>query len=317
MKDFWNNLPKPIIALAPMAGINNIAFRIICKKQGADVVYSEMISADGLYYQGKKTLTLLKISAEEKPVVIQLFGKDPAKFPQAVKVAEKLGASGIDINFGCPAKRVISHGGGINLMRDLNLCHKIVKAALDNTELPVSVKLRSSINIQGKKITALDFLKKISDLPISAVMIHGRSYEQGFLGEINYKIIKDARKYFKGIILANGGITTPEKAFKALKEAKADGLGLARGTYGRPWLFQQIKDYLQTKKFTEPSWPQKKKIILKQAELALKHQKQHGLIELRKHLLWYVKCLPYATDLRKELVKVKTIQDIKKILSKI
>ncbi len=317
MNNFWTKLKKPILALAPMAGITNSAFRLICKKQGVAVVYSEMTSADGLYFQGKKTLAMLKFDKREQPLIIQLFGKDPNKFPKAAKLVEQAKASGIDINFGCPARRVIQHGGGVTLMRNLEQCYQIIQAVTENTKLPVSVKIRSSINDGYKKLTALDFLKKIANLPVSCVMIHGRTYEQGFVGPIDYQIISDARKYFKGIILANGGITSPKTAQELLKKTKADGIGIARGIYGQPWLFRQIKDYLTQGKYEELTWSQKKKIILEHAKLAFKLGNDQGIIELRKHLLWYVKGLSRARSLRQGLVRVKTIEEIKTILANI
>lgn len=317
MKNFWLKLKTPILALAPMAGITDSAFRQICKKSGADVVYSEMTSADGLFYHGKKTLELLKFEKKEQPLVIQLFGKDPVKFGLAAKLVEQAGPNGIDINFGCPARKVVAHGGGATLLRDLDLCHQIIKATIDNTKSPVSVKVRISINYKGQKITVFDFLKKMADLPISAIMIHGRTYEQGFNGEIDCQTIKEARKYFTGVILANGGINTPEEAKNILTKTAADGLGLARGVYGRPWLFKQIKDYLIKGLYSEPNWTAKKKIILDHAKLVFKAKGQHGLLEFRKHLLWYVKGLPEAKCLRSELVKIETVEEIKDVLKKI
>jgi len=318
MNSFWTKLNKPIIALAPMAGITDSAFRQLCKTQGADVVYSEMTSADGLRFKGKKTLEMLKFDQSEQPLIIQLFGKDPAKFSLAAKLVQESGAAGIDINFGCPAKKVVGHGGGVTLMRDLDLCHEIIKQTIEGANLPVSVKLRTSIQTKiGKKVTVIDFLKKMNDLPISAIMIHGRSYEQGFAGKIDYAIIKKAKKYFPGIILANGGINTPADAQKVLKKTQADGLGIGRGIYGQPWLFKQIKDYLANGKFNEPAWLEKKQIILKHAMHALNAKNQYGIIELRKHLLWYVKGLSNAKELRNDLVRVETVEDIKNIFSKL
>jgi nifR3 family TIM-barrel protein len=312
--NFWQKLEKPVLALAPIAGVTDSAFRQICRQCGATVVYSEMTSAEGLYYKSKKTLEMLKFDRAEQPLVIQLFGKDPTKFSRAAKIVEKSGASGLDINFGCPARRVVQHGGGVTLMRNLELCYQIIQAVTENTKLPVSVKIRSSINYKNSKITALDFLKKIAKLPVAGVMIHGRSYEQGFSGEIDFAMIKDARKYFNGIILANGGIHSPEDAQQLLEKTGADGVGLARGVYGKPWLFKQINDYLANGQYSEPTWPEKKKIILNHAQLTKKTKGSRGLIELRKHLLWYVKGLSEAKKYRAELVKVKTIDDIKCVL---
>jgi len=317
MKNFWNNLTKPILTLAPMAGVTDSAFRLICRKQGADVVYSEMISADGLHFNGKKTLAMLAHDKKEHPLVIQLFGKRPEMFARAAELVEKSGASGIDINFGCPAKKVVAHGGGATLMKDLNLCHEIIKTAIINAKLPVSIKIRTSINDSHKKITAIDFFKKMTDLPISCVMIHGRTYEQSFSGPIDYQMIKEARKYFKGLILANGGINEPADAKELLDKTKADGLGLARGLYGRPWLFKEIKNFLATGKLIELTWTQKKKIILEHAKYAFKFNGNFGIIELRKHLLWYVKGLTEAKKYRAELVKMETVDDIGKVLKTI
>lgn len=318
MHNFWSKLKKPIIALAPMAGITDSAWRRICRQQGADVVYSEMTSVDGLFYKSKKTLALLKFYHDEKPLVIQLFGKDPKKFGQAVKLIERAGADGIDINFGCPAKKVVTHGGGVTLMRDLDLCYEIIKQTIINTQLPVSVKIRTAINSRAiKKVTALDFLKSVANLPLAAVMIHGRSYEQGFSGPIDYQMILQAKKYFKGIILANGGVVSPETARELLLKTQADGLGIARGCLGNPWIFQQIKDYLINNKFSDITWTAKKKIILNHAKLAFKTKGQHGLIELRKHLLWYVKGIANAKDYRQKLVRVEKMSEIKNILNEI
>jgi nifR3 family TIM-barrel protein len=321
-------LRKPILALAPMAGITDPGFCTICRKNGADVVYTEMISADGLHHDSKKTLEMLKILPREKPVIVQLFGKNPEKFVRATKIVTKLGFSGIDINFGCPAKKVAGHGGGATLMRDLNLCYDIIKSVCDNTDLPVSIKVRTSIksesiknknlNTKTKKkiITSLDLIKKIKDLRVSAIMIHGRSYEQGFNGEIDYNYIKNIKKYFKGIILANGNIYTPEKAKETIQKTKVQGLGIARGVYGKPWIFQQIKDYLEKGKYKEKSWTQIKKIALEHAKLNYKVKNNYGLIEMRKHLLFYTKTQKNAKEMRRELVSVKTIKDIEKIFKK-
>ncbi|MDD3284432.1 MAG: tRNA-dihydrouridine synthase [Patescibacteria group bacterium] len=327
-KNFWLSLRKPILALAPMAGITDSAYCTICRKNGADVVYTEMISADGLNYNSKKTGNMLKILKGEKPVVVQLFGKDPEKFVRATQIVTKLGFSGIDINFGCPAKKVAGHGGGATLMRDLNLCYKIIKSVCDNTDLPVSIKVRKSITANSCKIkklkvesnkeiiTSLDLIKKIKNLRISTIMIHSRTYEQGFSGEIDYNYIKNVRKHFKGIILANGNINTPEMAKKTLELTGADGIGIARGVYGKPWIFKQCKDYLETNKYKEKTWAQIKKIALTHAKLNFEIKSDYGIVEMRKHLLFYTKNQKFAKEMRRELVNVKTISEIKKVFDK-
>ncbi|MEI6627495.1 MAG: tRNA-dihydrouridine synthase family protein, partial [bacterium] len=249
-KNFWQKIKKPILALAPMAGVTDSAFRQICKKYGADVVYTEMVSADGLYYDSKKTLEFLRFAKAEQPVVIQLFGKHPEKFTKAAQLAEKAGFAGIDINFGCPAKKVAGHGGGVTLMRDLPKCREIIEAVLAGTKLPVSIKIRASIKKGKETVTALDFLQTIKDLPIAAIMFHGRSYEVPFSGDPDYEMIKKAKVLCPHIpLLGNGGVNSPEDAKKMLDLSGCDGFGLARGLYGKPWLFDLIKDYLKAGKY--------------------------------------------------------------------
>lgn len=306
MKNFWQKIKKPILVLAPMAGYTDSAFRLLCREHSADVVYTEMVSADALFHDAQKTLDMLKFNKKEQPVVCQLFGKNPATYAKACQIVERAGFSGIDINFGCPARKVVKHGGGVTLMKDLNKCHEIIKTVITSTKLPVSVKIRKSIG----KITALDFLKKMQDLNITTVMIHGRTYEKPFVGEIDYQIIKDARKYFKGIIIANGGINTLADAKKTLILTQADGLGLARGILGKPWLFQEI----QKNKNIIISESKIKKIAIHHAQLLYKTKGQTGMFEIRKFLAMYVKGWPNAAELRAKLVLVNSVAEVKKIL---
>jgi len=317
MNNFWNKFEKPILALAPMAGVSDSSFRLICRHLGADVVYTEMVSADALYYDSKKTLAMLDFDKKERPIVCQIFGKRPETFPRAAKLVEEAGFNGIDLNFGCPAKKVVAHGGGVTLMRDLKKCHELIKAVIDNTKLPVSVKIRTQID----KVTAIDFVNAVKDLPISAIMIHGRGFKDPFNSPIDFEMIKRVKKNFSGIVLGNGGINQPQDAKIMLEKTGVDGLGLARGLYGRPWLFQQIKDYLSTGDYLKYDPNVKsdlkmiKKIIIRQAKAAYKAKGDHGVVEMRKHLSWYVRGWSNASELRQELVRVKTIQKIDNILN--
>ena len=300
---------QPILVLAPMAGITDSAFRQICKKFGADLVYTEMISADALHHDNARTLEMLKFSKKEKPVVCQLFGSKIEKFPKACKIVEQAGFDGIDLNFGCPVKKIAKQGSGVTLMKDLNKCKDIISTVIKSTKLPVSVKTRKSIG----KTTVIDFIKKIKPLDIKTIMIHGRSYEKPFAGEIDFEIIKQATKKFKGIVLANGGINTSEDAIKALEKTGAHGIGLARGVFGRPWLFQEIKQTLgviETSSIT--TLQQKKKIILQHARLS-----KNDLLSFRKHLLAYTKGWPNSRKLREQLMHASSISEIEKILNNV
>jgi len=311
MKNFWQKLKKPIIALAPMAGITDSAFRQICKKYGADVVYSEMISVDALAHNSQKTLAMLKFSKKEKPIVIQLFGKKPELFARAAKLVEQKGADGVDINFGCPAHKVFKGGGGASLMKDLDLCYEIIRVTCSAVKIPVSIKIRSSVG----KVTALDLVKKIKSLPVAAMMIHGRSYAQGFSGEIDLAMIKKVKENFSGLVLGNGGIINPLRAKEMLDKTGVDGIGLAQGVLGKPWLFKQVKDYLKTGKFKEFNLAQIKKTALEHAALNYKLKGKQGILEMRKHLAWYFKGFPGASDLRQKLIRVNSLKEIKEILN--
>jgi tRNA-dihydrouridine synthase B len=317
-KSFWTKIKKPILALAPLAGISDSAFRQTCQSFGADVLYSEMTSIDGLYYDGKNTIALLARGKKEKPVVLQLFGKRPELVEKAVARVEEAGFDGIDINFGCPAKKVVAHEGGVTLLRDLNLCHELVQAVCEATKLPVSVKTRVSINSKDgkKKITVFDFLDKIKKLPVAAIMIHGRTYEQGFSGEVDYEAMRKVKAAFKGIVLGNGGLNSPEDVDLMINKTGVDGVGLARGLYGKPWLFKQVKDYLENGEYKEFTLAQIKKAALKHAEFDLAMKGDFGLVEMRKHLCWYFRGFPNASEWRQRLVTFKTLDELNEIFKK-
>lgn len=344
MKNFWQEINKPILALAPMAGVTDIAFRNMCKRFGADVIYTEFASSEALVYKSKKTFAMIRFTEKEKPVVVQIFGKSPEIMARAAKICEDLGFDGIDINFGCPAYKVVKHGGGVNLMRNPKLCQEITQAVIEAVKIPVSIKIRSSIKkdlTSAKKIerkavpelspdfhdqtdcgpandldsvTAVELIREINKKPPAAIMIHARSYERPFDGYPQVGIVKKIRKIYSGILLHNGGVYTPEIAKKLLKEAEADGLGIARGAWGKPWLFQQIKDYLKTGKYTLYSEKEIKEFILQHAKIALEEKGERGLIELRKHLAWYVKGWSGAKKLRDKLVRTSSLDEIKNIL---
>ena len=291
-----------------MAGYTDSAFRLLCRESGADVVYSEMISVDALYHNNKKTLAMLKFNSKECPIVFQLFGTDPAKFASATKtINQKFKTKnkiGLDINFGCPAPKVAKNGAGAALMDELDKSYQIVKSACDHSVFPVSIKIRAGV----KNITALDFIEKIKNLPWTAVMIHGRTLKQGFVGDIDCGLIKKIKKIVPDkIVLANGGINTLEDAKKILTQTNVDGLGLARGVIGNPWLFQEIKK----DKIIAISPANRRKIVLRHAELFL--QDNTNLTPLRKHLVHYFKGQKNASELRQKMITVRSIKNLKEI----
>ncbi len=313
MKNFWLDIKRkkkdnePILALAPMAGITDAPFRYLCGKFGADVVYSEMISTAGLFYDSERTSGLLDSYKKNggAKFVVQIFGNNPKHFAKAVKIIEKTcHPDGIDINFGCPVPKVQKVGAGAKLFQDLDLSYDVIKACLDNTKLPVSVKTR----VKAGRVSVLDFIEKMKDLPISALMLHGRTLAGGFTGEIDFALMEQARKKFKGLFLANGAIKDSISAKEMLKKTGADGLGIGQAVYGQPWIFKQLRILNYELRIKEIF-----KIALEHAKLMKKLKGKQGVIEMRKHLCWYVKGFAGAADMRKEFVKVETLSDIKKV----
>ncbi len=332
-KNIWKNLKKPIIALAPMAGITDSAFRQICKSFGADLVYTEMVSADGLCYGSKKTLDLMKFSKCQKPIILQLFGKKPENFAKAIadcrlQIAEY---DGIDINMGCPARKVVSSGHGIALMKDVQLAGEIVGALKESTRLPISVKTRLGIE---RKDEILTFGPKMEAAGAEALCVHARMYKQGFSGPIDFEVMKKLKSKIKIPLIVSGGVYSAEDAKRTLEKTGADGIMIGQGALGRPWIFEEIRKKKEERKGTpayakasadkndtnntneggEMTWSQIKKTALEHAGLAYKTKGDHGIIEMRKHLAWYVKGQPNASELRRKLVRVESLDDIKKIL---
>jgi len=315
MKNFWVNLKKnkknkPILALAPLAGYTDSAFRLMCKKFGADVVYSEMASVSALYHGSDKTLELLKFSKTERPYVVQLFGSDKNHFIKAIKIIEKeIKPDGFDINFGCPVKKVLKQGAGAKLMSDLKLSREIILAVLSATKLPISIKLRT----ESFSVNVIDFLKNISDLSISAIMIHGRTLNQLFSGSIDLSIIKKSRKYFSGIILANGGINNLSEALKVIKKTGVDGVALGRGALGQPWIFSERYQLLTKDERKKMAF----KVALSHLKLVKRKKGEKTYGEFKGHLAWYFKNFSGASKIRSKIMLANNYNEIERILTSI
>jgi nifR3 family TIM-barrel protein len=286
-----------------------------------------MASATALNYNPKKTLELIEFSEIERPYVVQLFGNDPKHFAVAAKLISGLDKKnrpdGIDINFGCPVQKVIKQGAGVALFKDLKRAKEVIKAVINNTDLPVSIKTRT----KAGDVNILKFLDYMSGLDIKALMIHGRTFSQGFSGPIDTEIIKKSRNYFNGVLIANGGVgilsssnnknkdDILEYALELIKKTGADGIAVGQGALGNPFIFEDLKKKLSRKVAAPPRDKKKEifKIALEHAELAEKLKGEQGIIEMRKHLCWYVKNTSGASRMREKLIKIKTIKEIKSI----
>jgi tRNA-dihydrouridine synthase B len=317
---------KVSLSLSPMAGITDLPFRLICKNLGADVVYSEMISATGLFYRkNQKSLVLAQSIPEEAPLAIQLFGNNPEHFAKATQIISNLNKNKvgqnktqnlrtpeeININFGCPAKKIYRQESGCFLMKKPLLARKIIENVIKNTYLPVSIKIRTGISNSN----SIDFLEKISDLNWKKVIVHGRTYEEGFSGKIDFeKIEKIQKKFPEKTVVVNGGIFSPEDAQEVVEKTGLRHLAIARGCLGNPWLFQQIKEYLEIGKYQKLSLEEIKAKVLEHAKLVEKYNHSENFLSFRKHLGWYFKNFPEAKNFRKKLFEIKSYQELEKIL---
>jgi tRNA-dihydrouridine synthase B len=312
---FWDTLPKQAIYLAPMSGITNKAYRQVVKSFYADILFPEFVSTYALHYGSPKTEAMLAFDEGERPIVAQLFGAEPEYFYNATKIIVEKGFDGVDINFGCPAPKVAKNGGGCALLGDLGLSREIIEAVLDAADgrIPVSVKTR----MQYKDTHVREFAKMISDLPLAALCVHGRTFEKPYVGAADLNPIKEVRDYVDFKVMASGHAHTPEAAKETLDFTGADGVALARGTFGKPWIGKQIKDYLETGSYTEPTWAEKIDTMLLHARLVNEMHTERPFVEIRKVLAWYIRDIPHAATYRGELVRVNSIEEIEAIVEKI
>ncbi len=316
----WQKQKKPIIALAPMADYTDEPFSLICKKFGVDVIWREMLSAEALARGSEKTLKMAKINKKERPVILQIFGKDPKTMAEAAKLLEKkFKPDGIDINMGCPAKKIVSDFNGASLMKNTALAAEIIKTVKAAIKVPVSVKTR--LGWKDKK-EILKFSKIIEKAGADLLTIHGRTKEQGYSGKADWEIIGQVKKQLKIPVILNGDITSSKDASRALELTGCDGIMIGRGALGQPWIFQEMKALWRHRadKKNPPkeiSTAERKKIILEHARL---HEKRYGkksMVTFRKHLLFYFRGLPAAKTIRKKLVEVKNMDELKEVLKKI
>lgn len=310
----WIQSKKPIIALAPMADMTDSPFCRVCREvAGKDfVIFREMVSAEAIIRESAKTLKMCEFEEIERPIVIQIFGSDPDKMAQAAKiVVDKYHPDGIDINMGCPVPKITNKNlAGASLMKDHERAVAIVKAFKNaNLGVPVSVKTRLG---WGSDNEILEFAPKLEQAGADLISIHGRTKVQGYSGKANWEMIGKVKKLLKIPVLANGDINSAEDIKECLKITGADGVMIGRGALGNPWIFNRTIDYRLL------TIDQIKQVVLRHAELHIAHYgDKFGLKTFRKHLLLYFKGIPGIKDLKKELVKVNTIEDLRVILSEI
>ena len=275
--------------LAPMAGVTDLPFRLLCKEQGAGLLCMEMVSAKALQYENRNTRELLKIHPEEYPVSLQLFGSDPDVISEQAKKIEELPFQILDINMGCPVPKVVKNGEGSALMKQPDLVYEIVSKTVKAIQKPVTVKIRKGFD--DSSINAVEIAKIIEEAGGAAVAVHGRTREQYYSGEADWDIIRQVKEAVSIPVIGNGDVTTPEKAEELVQTTGCDGIMIARGAQGNPWIFSEMIG--KEKNGVTPPRPDKEAIrnmILRHSKLQIQYRGEFaGMREMRKHVAWYTK----------------------------
>ena len=306
-------LENPVI-LAPMAGVTDLPYRKIVKEMGCGLVCTEMVSAKGLVYGTPRTEELLTISQDERPVSLQIFGTEPEIMAESLSVIEDYSPDIIDVNLGCPTRKIVKNGAGSALMKKPKLVAEIVEALVKETTTPVTVKMRTGWDEES--INAVEIGKVAEEAGAAMVAVHGRTREQFYSGEADWQIISQVKEAVRIPVVGNGDIFTPEDAEEMLNQTGCDGIMIGRGAQGNPWIFKRTVHYLETGELLPPPVPSEK------VEMAIRHLEElvdykgeyTGVREMRKHIAWYVKGLHGCTEIKRKVNQIETVSGMKKIL---
>ena len=307
---------KNRVVLAPMAGISNTSYRKIIKEMGAGLIYAEMVSDKALCFNNEKTFDLLKMSEEERPIAQQIFGSDKESFIEAAKIIEeKMHPDIIDINMGCPVPKVaVRAQAGSALLKNPEKVYEIVKAVVEAVSVPVTVKIRSGWD--EKNINAVEIAKKCEEAGASAITIHGRTRAQGYSGKADWNIIKQVKEAVNIPVIGNGDVTSCYEAKRMLDETNVDAVMIGRGVLGNPWLIKECVEYLSDgKEPQEVSFVEKVEMMRKHYELLTQDKNEKlALLEIRSHIIWYLKGMPQSKEIKNKICQSKTTEDMFNII---
>lgn len=302
-------IDSPII-LAPMAGVTDLPFRLLCKRKGVGLICMEMVSAKAIHYKNRNTEELMRIHPEEVPVSMQLFGSEPELMGEIAKQIEDRPFSILDINMGCPVPKVVNNGEGSALMKDPKKAEAIMKAMVKSTKKPVTVKIRKGFN--DDMVNAVEMAKIAEASGIAAIAVHGRTREQYYSGKADWDIIRQVKEAVSIPVIGNGDIVDGPSAKRMLEETGCDGLMIGRAAQGNPWIFSQIEEYLKTGNTPEPvSAKEMRDTILEHARLMVEYKGEYLAIrEMRKHISWYTTGLPRSSQFRNAINSMESMDEL-------
>ena len=306
---------KNNVILAPMAGVTDLPFRLLCKEQGCGMLYSEMVSAKAILYNNKNTEELLNVVPGENPIAVQLFGSDPQVMAEIAKRMEERPFDTIDVNMGCPVPKIVNNGEGSALMKDPVLVGEIVSAMVKAVKKPVTVKIRKGFN--DHLINAPEIAHVIQESGGAAVAVHGRTREQYYSGTADWDIIRQVKERVSIPVIGNGDIFSAQDAIAMMETTGCDGIMVGRGSRGNPWIFGHIKHYMETGELLDkPSHEEIREMILRHASLLIEHKGTFtGIREMRKHFAWYTAGYPHSAALRKEANLLESYEALEEMVN--
>ncbi|MCI9103075.1 MAG: tRNA dihydrouridine synthase DusB [Lachnospiraceae bacterium] len=305
------------LILAPMAGVTDQPYRLICREQGCALVVTEMVSAKAILYRNKNTKALLAVSEKERPAAVQLFGSDPEILGRIAAQVEEGPCDMIDLNLGCPVPKIVNNGEGSALMKDLKKAEKIFASVVKHTKKPVTVKFRKGFN--DSQVNAVELARIAEGCGVSAVAVHGRTREQYYSGKADWEIIRQVKEAVRIPVIGNGDVFAPQDVKRMLEETGCDGVMIGRGAKGNPWIFSQSLHYLKTGQVPpKPGIKEIREMILRHGKLLAEFKGERtAMQEMRKHIAWYTAGLPHSSALRNEINQIDHLDGMLELLEKL
>ena len=305
----------PPVVLAPMAGITNHAFRLICKEFGAGLVWTDMISSCGIHFGNQKTLEMFDWSPEERPVAVQIFGAEPSVMADAAALVEEAGADIVDINVGCPVRKVRKTGAGAGLIEDLDTARKIMESVVKAVSVPVTVKTRKGLD--ARHTTAVEVAKIAENAGVSAISIHARTAAQGYSGNADWGIIGKVKRSVGIAVIGNGDVKSPQDAKRMLDETGCDAVMIGRAALGNPWIFRRTIRFLETGDLLpEPSYVERIEMARRHLRMMVGlYGEDRGVREMRSQMAWYIKGMPGAGRLRRLSTQASSLERMEDMLT--